>query len=218
MRLIVDQQAQRLSWRTGFRVDGGDKIGKTIIFAANKAHAKFIEERFSAGWPCYGGSFARRIVHGESYAQSLIESFEIASREPQIAISVDMMDTGINVPEMVNLVFFKLVRSKTRFWQMVGRGARLCPDLFDPGQNKTEFRIFDVCGNFEFFGSNPELSDPSVPKSLAERLIEIRLKVAGAIDQSLDVEGEKAKVAAVNPVVSVEEMKSQIDLSKNTPV
>lgn len=167
----------------GIRVSGGDKIGKTIIFAANRSHAKFIEERFNAGWPNYGGTFARSIVHGESYSQTLIEEFEVADKEPQIAISVDMMDTGIDVPEVVNLVFFKMVRSKTKFWQMVGRGTRLCPDLFGPGIRKTEFRIFDVCGNLEFFGSNPELSDPKVPKSLTERLIEARLKIAQAIDE-----------------------------------
>lgn len=170
----------------GVRVSGGDRIGKTIIFAANKPHAAFIEERFNAGWPNYGGTFARRIVHGESYAQSLIEAFEISDKEPQIAISVDMMDTGVDVPEVVNLVFFKLVRSKTKFWQMVGRGTRLKPDLFGPGEDKTEFRIFDVCGNLEFFGSNPELSDPSVPKSLTERLIAARLKIARSIDDAPD--------------------------------
>lgn len=193
----------------GIRVAGGDKIGKTIIFAANKPHAKFIEERFNAGWPNYGGTFARRIVHGESYAQSLIEAFEIPGREPQIAISVDMMDTGVDVPEVVNLVFFKLVRSKTKFWQMVGRGTRLRPNLFGPGEDKTEFRIFDVCGNLEFFGSNPELKDPSVPKSLTERLIEARLKVVQGIDEVLsstlqaprddqaeDLEGVRAEIVS----------------------
>lgn len=97
----------------GIHVAGGDKIGKTIIFAANRHHAMFIEERFNVGWPNYGGTFARRIVHGDSCSQSLIEAFEIPGKEPQIAISVDMMDTGIDVPEVVNLVFFKLVRSKT---------------------------------------------------------------------------------------------------------
>ncbi|WP_176234555.1 DEAD/DEAH box helicase family protein, partial [Marivita cryptomonadis] len=175
----------------GIRVAGGDKIGKTIIFAANKAHATFIEERFNAGWPNYGGTFARRIVHGESYAQSLIEAFEVPEREPQIAISVDMMDTGVDVPDVVNLVFFKLVRSKTKFWQMVGRGTRLRPELFGPGQDKTEFRIFDVCGNLEFFGSNSELTDPSVPKSLTERLIETRLQVARSIDDLVDSPTER---------------------------
>lgn len=175
----------------GIRVAGGDKIGKTIIFAASKKHAEFIESRFNAGWPSYGGTFARRIVHGESYSQSLIEAFEIPDKAPQIAISVDMMDTGVDVPEVVNLVFFKLVRSKTKFWQMVGRGTRLRPDLFGPGDHKTAFRIFDVCGNLEFFGSNPELKDPSVAKSLTERLIETRLKIAQAIDHSMTVPVQK---------------------------
>ncbi len=173
----------------GIRVAGGDKIGKTILFAANKKHAEFIEKRFNAGWPNYGGTFARRIVHGKSYSQSLIEAFEIPGKEPQIVISVDMLDTGVDVPDVVNLVFFKLVRSKTKFWQMVGRGTRLRPDLFGPGEDKTGFRIFDVCGNLEFFGSNPDLKDPSVPKSLTERLIEARLKVTQSIDETLSSAG-----------------------------
>ncbi len=167
----------------GIHVDGGDRIGKTIVFAANKDHAAFIEKQFDVGWPNYGGTFARRIVHGDNYAQSLIDDFSQVRKEPQIAISVDMLDTGVDVPEVVNLVFFKLVRSKTKFWQMVGRGTRLCDDLFGPGTRKTEFRIFDVCGNLEFFGSNPQLSTPAVPKSLTERLIEARLKIAQGIDQ-----------------------------------
>ncbi len=188
----------------GIRVNGGDRIGKTIIFAANRPHAKFIEERFNAGWPNYGGTFARRIVHGESYAQSLIDDFSIARKAPRIAISVDMLDTGVDVPEVVNLVFFKMVRSKTKFWQMVGRGTRLCPDLFGPGIDKTEFRIFDVCGNLEFFGSNPELSDPAVPKSLTERLIEARLKLAQAIDHMSG--GEAPKLDGNRVPVSADEM------------
>jgi len=190
----------------GIHVDGGDRIGKTIIFAANRPHAKFIEERFNAGWPSYGGTFARRIVHGESYAQSLIDDFSITRKEPQIAISVDMLDTGVDVPEVVNLVFFKLVRSKTKFWQMVGRGTRLCPDLFGPGKNKTEFRIFDVCGNLEFFGSNPELSDPSVPKSLTEKLIETRVKLAQAIDQFITRDEKIGSVDNDRPAASPKEM------------
>jgi type I restriction enzyme R subunit len=205
----------------GIRVAGGDKIGKTIIFAANKPHAKFIEERFNAGWPNYGGTFARRIVHGESYSQSLIEAFEIPGKEPQIAISVDMMDTGVDVPEVVNLVFFKLVRSKTKFWQMVGRGTRLRPELFGPGQHKTEFRIFDVCGNLEFFGSNPELKEPSVPKSLTERLIEARLNVAQSIDDSLASSGgnqaygdaEELKVVRAEIVADVRRFVMGLDIS-----
>ncbi len=95
-----------------------------------------------------------------------------------------MLDTGIDVPEVVNLVFFKMVRSKTKFWQMMGRGTRLCPDLFGPGQDKTHFRVFDYCGNLEFFGQNPELKDPSAVRSLSERLFTARLDLVRALDDS----------------------------------
>ena len=96
----------------------------------------------------------------------MIDDFSKKSSAPHIAISVDMLDTGIDVPEVVNLVFFKQVRSKTKFWQMMGRGTRLCPDLFGPGQDKEFFRVFDYCQNLEFFGANPELKEASAAKSL----------------------------------------------------
>ena len=121
-------------------VAGGDRLGKTIIFAKNQAHADFIAERFNANYPHYKGEFARAITFRTEYAQNLIDDFSQArSKPPHIAISVDMLDTGIDVPEVVNLVFFKLVRSKTKFWQMLGRGTRLCPDLFGPGEDKKCF-------------------------------------------------------------------------------
>ena len=140
----------------GLRVAGGDRLGKTIIFAKNQRHADFIAERFDANYPQYRGEFARVITHDVEYAQDLIDKFSIAERDPHIAISVDMLDTGIDVPEVVNLVFFKLVRSKTKFWQMIGRGTRLCPDLFGPGQDKEFFYVFDFCQNLEFFNQNPD--------------------------------------------------------------
>nr|WP_330422143.1 helicase-related protein [Blautia sp. AF34-10] len=87
------------------------------------------------------------------YAQSAIDEFSDAKKMPQIAISVDMLDTGIDVPEVLNLVFFKKVMSKAKFWQMIGRGTRLCPGLLD-GEDKQKFYIFDFCGNFEFFRMN----------------------------------------------------------------
>ena len=118
----------------GLAVAGGDRLGKTILFAKNQAHAQFIAERFDVNYPHFKGEFARIITFKTEYAQSLIDSFAIPGKPPHIAISVDMLDTGIDVPEVVNLVFFKLVRSKTKFWQMVGRGTRLSPDLFGPGQ------------------------------------------------------------------------------------
>lgn len=106
----------------GLTVAGGDRLGKTILFAKNQAHAQFIAERFDANYPHHRGEFARVITFRTEYAQNLIEQFSIRDKPPHLAISVDMLDTGIDVPEVVNLVFFKLVRSKTKFWQMIGRG------------------------------------------------------------------------------------------------
>ena len=142
---------------SGQKVAGGDRLGKTIVFAKNHDHAEFIEERFNANYPHFNGHFARVITFKTEYAQTLIDDFS-KEKHPHIAISVDMLDTGIDVPEVVNLVFFKLVRSKTKFWQMIGRGTRLCPDLFGPGEDKEFFRVFDYCENLEFFSQNlPEL-------------------------------------------------------------
>ncbi|MER9337892.1 DEAD/DEAH box helicase family protein [Mesorhizobium sp. M0293] len=168
----------------GIKVEGGDRLGKTIIFAKNQAHAVFIEARFNAAYPNLAGHFARVITHESgAYAQTLIDDFSKKTKAPHIAISVDMLDTGIDVPEVVNLVFFKQVRSKTKFWQMMGRGTRLCPDLFGPGQDKEFFRVFDYCQNLEFFGANPELKDASTAKSLSERLFATRLDLIRALDE-----------------------------------
>ena len=111
----------------GIKVAGGDRIGKTIIFAQTKRHAEFILERFNKLYPKYHGSFAQRVICEDTYAQDAIDAFKGPEQEPHIAVSVDMMDTGIDVPQCVNLVFFKKVRSKAKFWQMIGRGTRLCP-------------------------------------------------------------------------------------------
>lgn len=133
----------------GIKIDYGQKIGKTIIFAKNHDHAEKIREIFDKEYPHLNG-FAQVIDNKINYAQSLIDEFSDAKKLPQIAISVDMMDTGIDVPEVVNLVFFKKVMSYAKFWQMIGRGTRLCPGLID-GEDKSKFYIFDFCGNFEFF-------------------------------------------------------------------
>ena len=117
------------------------------------------------------------------YAQSLIDDFSNPTKPPHIAISVDMLDTGIDIPEVVNLVFFKLVRSKTKFWQMVGRGTRLCPDLFGPGKDKEFFYIFDYCQNLEFFSQNPETTDGALGESLGKRLFKTRLELIGELDR-----------------------------------
>mgnify|MGYP002661899090 FL=1 len=119
----------------GHKVAGGDRLGKTIIFAKNQRHAEFIQERFDVNYPDRKGVFARVITFKTEYVQSLIDDFSKKNDAPHIAISVDMLDTGIDVPEVVNLVFFKIVRSKAKFWQMVGRGTRWCKELFGPGQD-----------------------------------------------------------------------------------
>ncbi len=133
----------------GIRIDYGEKIGKTIIFAKNHRHAEKIFEVFNKEYPHLNG-YAKVIDNKINYAQSAIDEFSEAKKLPQIAISVDMLDTGIDVPEVLNLVFFKKVMSKAKFWQMIGRGTRLCPGLLD-GKDKKLFYIFDFCGNFEFF-------------------------------------------------------------------
>jgi type I restriction enzyme, R subunit len=168
----------------GVKVEGGDRLGKTIIFAKNQEHAYFIERRFSVAYPALTGHFARVITHKTgAYAQTLIDDFSKKTKDPHIAISVDMLDTGIEVPEIVNLVFFKQVRSKTKFWQMMGRGTRLCEDLFGPGQHKEFFRVFDYCQNLEFFGANPELKEAGTAKSLSERLFAARIDLVRALDE-----------------------------------
>ncbi|QGF22444.1 DEAD/DEAH box helicase family protein [Raineyella fluvialis] len=166
----------------GHRVAGGDRIGKTIIFAKNQRHAEFIGERFDHSYPEYGGEVARVITYATEYAQTLIDAFSDPDKAPHIAISVDMLDTGIDVPEVVNLVFFKPVRSKTKFWQMLGRGTRLRPDLYGPGEDKANFFLFDFCGNLEFFSQTGPISEGSLQKSLGQRLFETRLGLLSALD------------------------------------
>lgn len=190
----VDKVLQHLMTH-GLHIEEGDKLGKTIIFAKNSKHAQFIAERFDANYPHLKGHFARVIDYSVEYAQSLIDDFYDPAKPPQIAISVDMMDTGIDVPEALNLVFFKIVRSKTKFWQMIGRGTRLCPDLFGPGMHKENFRVFDFCQNFEFFNQNPDLSDGAIGPSLSQKLFISRVDLIRVIDavSDSDVFGEASE-------------------------
>ncbi|MFN9438885.1 MAG: DEAD/DEAH box helicase family protein [Brevundimonas sp.] len=175
----------------GLKVAEGDRLGKTIVFAKNHDHAMFIASRFDANYPHLAGQFARVIDFKTEYAQSLIDDFSIPDKAPHIAISVDMLDTGIDVPEVVNLVFFKIVRSKTKFWQMIGRGTRLSPDLFGPGRHKDQFLIFDFCQNFEFFNQNPKLADGAVGISLGQRLFAGRVALAGFLQDLTEDEGSE---------------------------
>ncbi|MFC1523823.1 DEAD/DEAH box helicase family protein [Thermodesulfobacteriota bacterium] len=183
----VDKVLKHLMER-GLKVEGGDRLGKTIIFAKNHKHAEFIVERFDKNYPYLKGQFCRVIDNTVNYAQSLIDDFYGANKMPMIAVSVDMMDTGIDVPEAVNLVFFKLVHSKTKFWQMLGRGTRLCPDLFGPEMNKNFFFLFDYCQNLEFFSVNPEGIEGGVQESIKQKVFKRRLDLTAILQDS---EGEK---------------------------
>ncbi len=174
----VDQALQYLM-EHGHKVEGGDRLAKTIIFARNHDHALFIEERFNHHYPQHAGQFARVVDNYATYAQSLIDDFSIKNKAPHIAISVDMLDTGIDIPEVANLVFFKPVYSKIKFWQMIGRGTRLCPDLFGPEKDKTDFRIFDFCYNFDFFKMNPDGIERGGGMPLGARLFRSRVELIG---------------------------------------
>lgn len=172
----------------GIKVAGGDRLGKTIIFAQNKKHAQYIVDRFNKLYPQYHGHFAKRIISEDSYAQSLIDEFKIPDKEAHIAVSVDMLDTGIDVPQIVNLVFFKRVRSKTKFWQMIGRGTRLCKNLLGEGDDKTRFVIFDYLGNFEFFRQHKEGLQGNEAQSLSEAIFAKRVRLIHHMQQSVFID------------------------------
>ena len=173
----------------GIRTDGGERLGKTVIFAANQKHARYIVERYMALYPKESaGGFIKTVLHGDDYARSAIAEFK-RKPMPVIVVSVDMMDTGVDVPDIVNLVFFKKVRSKIKFWQMIGRGTRLSPDLDCVDGNeehvgKKHFRIFDYCGNFAFFReqTNPAEDKPSA--SVSERVFARKAELVHALQAS----------------------------------
>lgn len=168
----------------GYKVAGGDRLGKTIIFAKNQRHAEFIAERFDLTYPERAGVFARVITHNAPYAQQLIDDFSTPDKAPHIAVSVDMLDTGIDVPEVVNLVFAKPVRSKAKFWQMIGRGTRLSDDLFGPEKPKQDFLVFDFCGNLEYFSQDLPESPGFRQKSLTQRIFEARVGLVAALGET----------------------------------
>ena len=173
----------------GIKINGGDKLGKSIIFAATKEHARYIVERFDKLYPQYAGHFAAVVVCEDDYAQTVIDDFKVPDKNPFIAVSVDMMDTGIDVPELVNLVFFKKVRSKTKFWQMIGRGTRLCPNIncMDPKKGEYEdkeyFLIFDYGLNFEYFRANKNGFEGGKIMSLTELIFTKQVTLIKALQE-----------------------------------
>ena len=177
----------------GLKVEDGAKIGKTIIFAYNHKHAVLIAERFGKLYPDLGADFCRVIDNYENYAEDLLTSFKVADKMPQIAVSVDMLDTGIDVPEILNLVFFKPVHSKIKFWQMIGRGTRLCKDLLAPNKDKTEFYIFDYWNNFEYFKMQSKESATPARLSIVGRLFALRTDLKVALQAQEYQENKNAK-------------------------
>ena len=173
----------------GLKVKSGEEIGKTIIFAMNHHHAELIVERFRTLYPEKEPDYCQLIDNYVNKAHSLILDFEQMDKYPQIAVSVDMLDTGVDVPSVLNLVFFKCVRSKIKFMQMIGRGTRLCPKVFGDADKK-EFYIFDWCGNFEYFSVNSDGANPVAVKSLTERLFALRLDIAAALQSAEHQEKE----------------------------
>ncbi len=160
--------------RWGYRVNHGETLGKTIIFAYNHKHAQMIVDCFGELYPEYPANTCQLVDYSVNYGDDLILKFE-EDDEFRIAVSVDMLDTGVDIPAVLNLVFFKKVRSKIKFVQMIGRGTRLCENIYGPGKNKSGFQIFDYCGNFEYFGSNPDGKDGKEMLTLSQRLFQIRL-------------------------------------------
>lgn len=180
---IKNKDTNRLILRNlmekGLRDKDGQLPGKTIIFARNIAHAELMAQLFSELYPQHGANFCRVIHSKYERAEELIDDFKSSDENSmRIAVSVDMLDTGIDVPECVNLVFAKPIKSKVKFWQMIGRGTRLCENLYGPGQHKTHFLIFDHWANFEYFDENPEEDDVKQAKSLLQKLFEARVTLA----------------------------------------
>lgn len=173
----------------GIKTGGGDKLGKTIIFAYNKNHAQHIVDTFDKFWPQYKGKMCQRIVCDDSKVKSTIKEFKKSDSQLQIAVSVDMLDTGVDIPEVVNLVFYKKIRSKIKFWQMIGRGTRLAPNLVCTDETgsylgKKYFYIFDYLRNFEFFREEKNGIEGASGKSVSERIFAHKCSVIKLLQDS----------------------------------
>lgn len=200
-KYVFNRDTTRSIWRPlmdeGIREATGTHVGKTIVFARGHDHAVHLAEVFSEMYPQYGSTFCRVIDNKEPKADQLMDDFKDPQNELTIAISVDMLDTGIDVPEVVNLVFAKPVQSYVKFWQMIGRGTRLRKDLFGPGQHKTEFLIFDHWSNFWFFDEKYKEQQPSSQKGVLEYLFEARVELAQVALDKMDQEAFDATTGLI---------------------
>ncbi len=189
-------KAIRLLLDKGIKVAGGDRLAKTIVFARNQEHARFLAQRFAKVAPQLGGDFAEAIYHGKPRVDDVIEGFLAPGKAPHVAVSVDMLDTGFDAPDVANLLVFKPVRSRVKWDQMLGRGTRPRVDLFGPGRDKRCFYVFDLCGNFDFFRNKPDGVKASRSRGLGERLFRARMGLALASAQpsvTLD-DGDRQRV------------------------
>ena len=188
----------------GYKIDGGDKLGKTIIFARNDRHADHIVKVFNEMYR-KNGDFCQKITTKVEYAQNLIERFSDPKDMPQIAVSVDMLDTGIDIPEILNLVFYKKVRSKAKFWQMIGRGTRKCENIFGVGEGKEDFLIFDFCNNFSYFEmqDNFEEAKGKLAENLTSKIFSKKVKLIYKLqdlDYQLDEKYVQLREKLINSV------------------
>ncbi len=205
----------------GLRINGGETLGKTIIFAYNHRHADMIVQCFRDLYPDYPANTCQLVDYSVKYGDDLVKKFE-NDPEFRIAVSVDMLDTGIDVPEVLNLVFFKKVRSKIKFVQMIGRGTRLCPDVYGPNKDKTGFLIFDYCGNFEFFGMHPDEPKGNEQLTLSQRVFNINLEMLHDL-QSYEYQSdewcrkyyEELKTSLLGNVVKVKSHSERIQVRDN---
>jgi len=172
----------------------GTLPAKSIIFAISKRHAYRLQEAFDSLYPEHKGRLARTIVSDDSRASELIKDFE-QKPFPRVAISVDMLDTGIDVPEVCNLVFAKPVFSKIKFWQMLGRGTRADSACFHrdwlPGGKKEYFQVFDFWNNFEYWQMNPQGIKNESSEAITNRIFLVRVKQLAALKKHGDTSHEE---------------------------
>ncbi len=170
-------------------------VGKSIIFAQSQEHAEHLESMFVKLYPQYGTKVCKVIHNKVDRPEARIDEFKNPENPFRIAISVDMLDTGIDVPEVVNLVFARPVKSWVKFWQMIGRGTRLCENLFGPGKDKEEFLIFDHYGNFQYFDEEYTEADVVASRSLLQTVFDARLALADSAMKKASVNAFELAVA-----------------------
>ncbi len=157
-------------------ITDGELPAKTIIFTNDHAHSEILYEIWGKLYPSAPPHFCRVIDLTTNYAESLLTEFAADERPPQIALSHDLMNDGIDIPSVKNLVFFTKAASRAKFWRMLGRGMRLA-------EGKTDFFVLDLCGNFDTYEKGLPAPKPE-PRSEAQAIFCLRVRLAEAL-QSL---------------------------------